>query len=86
MAVVALQMSSEESHAERVRRLKAEAQDYARRHARDLVLALGEIESYVADVLDGGEAYPVGVREAARQLAPELAAARLNIASILDRR
>jgi len=85
MGVAAVQMKAQESHSERVKRLNAEAQDYARRHARDFVTILAEVETYVADILAGGEAYPVGIREAARQLGPEVEGARLNVCSILER-
>jgi len=85
MAVAALAVDNSESHAQRVKRLKAEAQESARRHARDFVRALAEVEIFIADILDGGEAYPVGVREAARTLGPEVEGARLNVLAILDR-
>lgn len=85
MSVAAVQLKPAESHSERLKRLKSEAQECARRHSRDFMSLLAEVETYVADILDGGEAYPIGIREAARKFAPEVECARLNICSILER-
>jgi hypothetical protein len=85
MAAVVTTLSAQPSPAERVRRLKAEAQEIARQHMRDFIRVLTELEMFVTDIIDGGEAYPVGVREAARKIGPEIEGARLNVTSILDR-
>lgn len=90
MAVTALKMntielSSAETIAEKMKRLRAEAQDSARSHAQAFVRALAELEMLAEDIAHGGEAYPVGIRQAARQIGPDLAGARLNVTSLLGR-
>jgi hypothetical protein len=77
--------AAHESIADKIRRLRAEAQGHARSHCQDLVDKLIELEALVDDIAAGGEAYPVGIREAARKLAPDLMQARLNAGSILAR-
>jgi hypothetical protein len=74
-----------DSISDRMRRLRAEAQSHARSHAHDFVRALAELEMLAADIAAGGEAYPVGIRESARQLSPELEGVRLNVTSLLGR-
>jgi hypothetical protein len=71
--------------AARVKRLRDEAQAHARDHAEILVRSLTDVEAIAADIARGGEAYPVGVREAARLLGPEIESARLQLATILAR-
>jgi len=75
-----------EPFAEKVRRLREEAQSYALDHSRVFETAIAELLELAADIAEGGEAYPVGVREEARRLAPELTRARLNVTSLLDRK
>lgn len=74
-----------ESYSDKIRRLQEEAQGYALSHARAFEHAIVDLEMLSAEIADGGESYPVGVREAARRLVKELAGARLNVQSILDR-
>jgi hypothetical protein len=74
-----------ESIADKIRRLQEEAQANAREHSLSFVRAISDLEDLVSDIADGGEAYPVGVRETCRKLGPELMAARLNVVSILGR-
>jgi hypothetical protein len=90
MSVTALKLPTHEpvaaeSVADKIRRLRAEAQGFARSHCEDLVNHLVALEALVDDIAAGGEAYPVGIREAARKLAPDLMQARLNVGSILAR-
>jgi hypothetical protein len=90
MSVTALKLqtrepAAQESVADKIKRLRAEAQGYARGHAEDLVQKLVELEALAEDIAAGGEAYPVGIREAARKLSPDLTQARLNVGSILAR-
>ncbi|MDP3852880.1 hypothetical protein [Phenylobacterium sp.] len=56
---------------ERIRRLQAEAKHLAREHIRSLEAALIEVERVSAEIADGGEAYPAGVRDIARRLAED---------------
>ncbi|HVN01230.1 MAG TPA: hypothetical protein VMT68_13555 [Caulobacteraceae bacterium] len=74
-----------ESIADKIRRLQEEAQGHARSHSQTLVDKLVELESLAEEIAGGGEAYPVGIREAVRKLGPELMQARLNVGSILAR-
>ena len=56
---------------ERIRRLQAEAKSLAREHIHALERALLEVERLSAEIADGGEAYPVGVRDIARRMAED---------------
>ena len=56
---------------ERIRRLQAEAKNLAREHIRALEAAIIEVERLSSEISDGGEAYPVGVRELARRMAED---------------
>jgi hypothetical protein len=87
MSVTALKVNNNriESIADKIWRLQEEAQANAREHTLCFVRALSDLEDFAADIADGGDAYPVGVRESARKLGPELMAARLNVVSILGR-
>ena len=57
-----------ETVAERVRRLQAEAKQLAKDHIRSLNQAIVEVEQLAAEIAEGGEAYPPGVRDIARRL------------------
>jgi hypothetical protein len=80
-----VELNSTESIAEKMRRLRAEAQDSARTHAQAFVRALAELELLAEDIAQGGEAYPVGIRQAATRIGPDLAGARLNVTALLGR-
>lgn len=56
---------------ERIRRLQAEAKSLAREHINALEQALLQVERLSAEIADGGEAYPAGVRELARRMAED---------------
>jgi len=74
-----------ETVADKIRRLQEEAQGFARGHSQTLVDKIVELEALAEEIAGGGEAYPVGIREAMRKLGPELMQARLNVGSILAR-
>lgn len=57
-----------ETVAERVRRLQAEAKQLARDHIKALTTAIADLEVMAAEIADGGDAYPPGVRDVARRL------------------
>lgn len=61
-----------ETVAQRVRRLQAEARQLAKDHVRSFTDAMTDLEQLAAEIADGGEAYPPGVRDIARRLAEEL--------------
>ena len=65
-------LAKPETVAERVRRLQAEAKNLAKDHIRALSAAMVGVEQMAAEIAEGGDAYPVGVRELASRLADEL--------------
>jgi hypothetical protein len=73
------------SVAERIKRLQAQAKSLARDHIKALETALLDVERLSAEIADGGEAYPVGVREIARRLNAECAASGDTIKALAGR-
>lgn len=61
-----------ETVAERVRRLQAEAKQLAKDHIRSLSAQIVAVEQMAAEIADGGEAYPPGVRDLAGRLVQDL--------------
>lgn len=57
-----------ETVAQRVKRLQQEARQLAKDHVRALNHALVEVEQLAAEIADGGDAYPPGIRDLARRL------------------
>ena len=57
-----------ETVSERVRRLQAEAKQLAKDHIKSMIRQIAELEVMAAEVAEGGEAYPPGVRDIARRL------------------
>jgi hypothetical protein len=57
-----------ETVAQRVRRLQMEAKQLAKDHIRALNAALVEVEQLAAEIAEGGDAYPPGVRDLARRM------------------
>jgi hypothetical protein len=57
-----------ETVSERVRRLQAEAKQLAKDHIKAMIRQIAELEVMAAEVAEGGEAYPPGVRDIARRL------------------
>ena len=64
----------EDTISQRVRQLQAEARGLAHEHVLALRAALQTVEALSADIAQGGEAYPVGVRDIARRLADDIGA------------
>ena len=56
-----------ETVAERVRRLQAEARQLAKDHVHALSAAIMNAEAIAAEIADGGDAYPPGIRDLARR-------------------
>jgi hypothetical protein len=69
----------------RVRRLQAEARAMAYEHIDELARALENVHRLAAEISEGGDAYPVGVREVARRLAEETDGRGQAIEAILAR-
>jgi L-2-hydroxyglutarate oxidase LhgO len=57
--------------AERVRKLQAEAKQLAKDHIHALMAAITDAERMAAEVAEGGDAYPAGVRDLARRFAED---------------
>jgi hypothetical protein len=78
-------LNSPESRAERVRRMQANARALAREQIEAMGAAMLELARMAEDVADGGEAYPVGVRELSRRIAHELDSNAKTIDVLLQR-
>jgi hypothetical protein len=69
----------------RIRRLQEEARNMAREHISMLEVSLAECGRLAAEVAEGGDAYPVGVREMARQLVADCESRMLGLQAIVQR-
>lgn len=85
MSVTAFKLNNVETIAEKMKRLRDEAAGHARVHAQDLIRAIEVVETLAEEIAGGGEAYPVGIRQAAKNIGPTLAGARLNVTALLGR-
>src|SRR5262249_21761840 len=68
----ALVATKTETVAERVRRLQAEAKALARAPVHALAQAMAGVEQMAAEIAEGGDAYPPGVRELARRFVEDV--------------
>lgn len=76
---------SPESLAERIQRLQSEARSLARSHISGLVSALADVEALAAEISEGGDAYPPGVRDLTRRLAEDCATRAKTLEVIVGR-
>lgn len=67
-----VQQPKTETVAQRVRRLQSEAKQLAKDHVKALTAAIVEVEQMAAEIAEGGEAYPPGVRDVARRLVEDM--------------
>lgn len=74
-----------ETVAERIRRLQAEAKQLARDHVRSLSAEMVKIEEMAAEIADGGDAYPPGVRELCSRLVEDIEARVQTLEAIVSR-
>ncbi|MDE2485866.1 MAG: hypothetical protein KGO51_00565 [Alphaproteobacteria bacterium] len=74
-----------ETVAERVRRLQAEAKQLAKDHIRSLSAAIVNVEQMAAEIAEGGEAYPPGVRDLASRMVEDLEARVQTLEAIVAR-
>jgi hypothetical protein len=74
-----------ETVAQRVRRLQQEAKQLAKDHIRELSTALVEVETLAAEIAEGGDAYPPGVRDLARRLVEDVEARVQTLEAIVAR-
>jgi hypothetical protein len=74
-----------ETVALRVRRLQAEAKQLAKDHIHALTAAISEVERMAAEIAEGGDAYPAGVRDLARRFAEDAEARVQTLEAITAR-
>jgi hypothetical protein len=75
-----------ESPGDRIRRLQHEAKSLAREHIELLAATLAEVSRLSGEIAEGGELYPVGVRELSRRLTDEANMTSLTLTAIIDRK
>jgi hypothetical protein len=75
-----------ESPADRIRRLQLEAKGLAREHIEMLAAALTEVSRLSSEISEGGDLYPVGVRELSRRLIEDASNSALTLTAIIDRK
>ena len=68
-----LAVAKPETVGQRVRKLQAEARQLAKDHVHALAAAIEAAEQIAAEIAEGGEAYPAGVRDLARRFAEDAA-------------
>ncbi len=61
-----------ETVAERVRRLQSEAKQLAKDHIKALTAQIVAVEEMAAEIAEGGDAYPPGIRDIARRLVEDM--------------
>lgn len=74
-----------ESLGERVVRLQLEAKTLAREQVESLQTALRRAAEIGREVADGGEAYPVGIRELSSRLSADLAERARQFEPLIER-
>jgi hypothetical protein len=74
-----------ETGLQRVQRLQVEAHMLAREQIEILDRDLNALALRAAEIADGGDAYPVGVRELCSRLADDLAQQAQTITAIMER-
>ena len=74
-----------ETGAQRVRRLQAEARVLAREQIEVLARDVDAMALRAAEIADGGEAYPAGVRELASRLAADLPLKAQGLMMLMER-
>jgi hypothetical protein len=74
-----------ETVAERVRKLQAEARQLAKDHIHAFTAAMTEVEHMAAEIAQGGDAYPAGVRDLARRFAEDAEARVQTLEAITAR-
>ncbi len=77
--------SFHETPSSRAKRLLAEAKAAALEHTAALEQALEAVASLSAEISEGGDAYPVGVRELSRQLSDESVSRLQTLSAIVNR-
>ncbi len=84
-AQISALMTAPETRSERIVRLQREARALALDDVDALVRQMTEVVQAASDIADGGDAYPVGVREAALRLSVDLHARADTLKAISGR-
>ena len=84
-AAAAAPVARAETVAERVRKLQAEARQLAKDHIRSLTEAMLAAEQVAAEIAEGGDAYPPGVRDLARRFVEDIDARVQTLEAITAR-
>ena len=74
-----------ETTAQRVQRLQHEAHLLAREQVEALEVQLNAVAAVAAEIAQGGEAYPAGVREMAERIAADLPVRAQSLQAVLER-
>lgn len=69
----------------RIRRLQAEARAMAGEHVKMLEASIIEAAKLAEEIAEGGDAYPVGIREMARQMVTDCESRLLGLQAIMHR-
>ncbi len=77
--------SEHETVSQRIQRLQAEARDLARGHVDDLIGAILVSAAIGAEIANGGDAYPAGVRDLARRYVEDAEGRIQNLESLSGR-
>ena len=80
-----LKTQRQDTVAERVRKLQAEAKQLAKDHIHALTSAITAAEQLAAEIAEGGDAYPPGVRDLARRFAEDAEARVQTLEAITAR-
>ena len=78
-------MTTPETRTDRIARLQREARALALDDVQALVRQMEEVVRAADDIAEGGDAYPVGVREAAQRLSVDLQARADTLKAISGR-
>lgn len=73
------------SLAQRMERLRLDAEAVATEHIDALIVSLNEAMTMADQVANGGEAYNIGVREIARRMHKEIAPSVLSLRAVRER-
>lgn len=74
-----------ETVAQRVRRLQSEARQLAKDHIHAFTAAMAEVGVMAAEIAEGGDAYPAGVRDLARRFVDDCDARVQTLQAITSR-
>ena len=74
-----------ESGIQRVRRMQHEMHALAEEQVMILARDLGAMSARLGEIAEGGDAYPVGVRELCSRMADELGSAAQSLVAIMER-